>query len=270
VQDATVIAPLSGKKRHMKAKSEGKPLSAVPIASASRVPKRRRRSNAVLLKPALPTTNRGRATRERLKLALSALLQRHPFHEIRLEDIAQEAGVRVSLIYHYFRSRTDIMHEVLSDMLEAFRVDIGTRPREEPLDAIRYANRRMVALYVANPGAMRCLMEAHEDLAPISQMWRDLTLSWNRRVAKSISRQFPKAFASSAEYLALAYALGGMVDNFLYEYYVLGNTDLQKAYPTEEGVAEFLTAMWHRALYLENPKMESEKSDRVLHGIGAN
>lgn len=202
-------------------------------------------------------------------MALSSLLQRHSFHQIRLEDIAVEAGVRVSLIYHYFRSRTDIMQEVLTDMLEAFRSDISAHPREEPLESIRYANRRMVALYVSNPGAIRCMLEAHGDLAPISQMWRDLTLAWNRRIARNIARQFPNALQSNAEYLSLAYALAGMVDNFLHEYYVLGNPALREAHPTEDDVAEFLTAMWHRALYLEDPPRDRARSDRGLQRIRA-
>src|SRR3546814_3373041 len=66
-----------------------------------------RRSNAVLEKPAQPATKRGRATRQRLKDALSRQLQDHPFHQIRLEDIAREAGVRVSLFYHYVSSKID-------------------------------------------------------------------------------------------------------------------------------------------------------------------
>jgi hypothetical protein len=112
------------------------------------------------------------------------------------------------------------------------------------------------------------MLEAHEDLVSLSQMWRDLTLSWNRRVARSIARQFPKAFTSKADYLSLAYALGGMVDNFLYEYYVLGNPALREAHPTEESVTEFLTVMWHRALYLQNPKADLGKFSRGLRRVG--
>lgn len=250
-------------------KSKGASLASIRSATVARSPIQRQRSNAVLLKPPPPTTNRGRATRERLKAALSSLLQRHSFHQIRLEDIAVEAGVRVSLIYHYFRSRTDILQEVLTDMLESFRSDISAHPREEPLESIRYANRRMVALYVSNPGAIRCMLEAQGDLAPISQMWRDLTLAWNRRIARNIARQFPNALQSNAEYLSLAYALAGMVDNFLHEYYVLGNPALREAHPTEDDVAEFLTAMWHRALYLEDPPRDRGKSDRGLRRIRA-
>lgn len=205
-------------------------------------------------KPPPPATSRGRATRDRLKAALTSLLQQRPFHEIRLEDIADLAGVRVSLIYHYFQSKEDITYEVLSDLLDAFATDIAFRAKDlPPLEAIHIANEKMVALYAGNPGAMRCLVETNQDMAAFSRMWRSITLDWNRRIAGSIARQFPDAFAGEAGYLALAYALAGTVDSYLYEYYVLANPVLREAHPTEDAVARFLTTVWHRALYLRNP-----------------
>src|SRR3546814_14810273 len=68
-----------------------------------------RRSNAVLEKPAQPATKRERATRQRLKDALSRQPHGHPFHQIQLEGITREDGVRVRPLYHYFPS--DIDHE---------------------------------------------------------------------------------------------------------------------------------------------------------------
>jgi|GEM_PF-899616 len=219
-------------------------------ASASRA----QRSNAVQVKPPPPITRRGRATRQRLKDALVKLLQSRAFHEIRLEDITREAGVRVSLFYHYFPSKVDITHEVLTDLLDAFRAEVGNRPRsDDPLAAIHYANQRMVALYGANPGVMRCLIEVDDAVAPFAPMWRELTLDWNRRIAGSIQRQVPGAFATEAEYLALAYALAGTADSYLYEYFVRKNPALQQAHPEESDVAVFLTTIWYRALYLVNP-----------------
>lgn len=224
----------------------------VPILGA------RRRSNAVLRIPPPPTTSRGRATRDRLKAALASLLQQHAFHEIRMEDIAASAGVRVSLIYHYFPSKEAVTSEVLADLLHAFASDISLRAKDiSPLEAIHMANERMIALYASNPGAMRCLVETHQDMSSFSQMWRALTLDWNRRIAGSITRQFPGAFQTEFEFLALAYALAGTVDNFLYEYYVLGNSILREAHPTEAAVARFLTTIWYRTLYLQNPPKSS-------------
>lgn len=216
------------------------------------------RSNAVQVKPPPPATSRGRATRQRLKQALAELLRTHTFHEIRLEDITGQAGVRVSLFYHYFQSKIDITQEVLSDMLDAFRAEVTERPRDanpgtDPMAAIHYANQRMVALYSANPGAMRCLLAVDEAVAPFAAMWRELTLGWNQRIAARIRRYFPDAFGTDDEYLSLAYALAGTADSFLFEYFVLNNPVLRRAHPAEEDVAAFLTTLWYRALYLANP-----------------
>ena len=213
------------------------------------------RRNAVRTKPAAPKTKRGRETRERLKTALVELLQERAYQEIRLEDITDRAGSRVSLFYHYFQSKADIAQEVLTDMLESFKSEVGRRQKKEadPLSTIHYANQRMVALYANNPGAMRCLIDSKDGAAPFAQTWRSITLDWNRRIASSIARQFPGALPRNDAYLALAFALSGMVDDFLFEYFVNEQAALQQAYPTHEAVAAFLTTLWCRALYLRNP-----------------
>jgi AcrR family transcriptional regulator len=237
--------------------------------SSEQIDRPRRRSNAVQRKPPPPTTTRGRATRDRLKVALTSLLQQRAFHEIRLEDIADLAGVRVSLIYHYFQSKEDITYEVLADILGVFSADISLRTKDlTPLEAIHVANEKMIALYASNPGAMRCLVETQQDIASFSRMWRTLTLDWNRRIAGSLARQFPNAFGRDLEYLALAYALAGMVDNYLYEYFVLENAELRQVHPTQDALARFLTTIWHRALYLENPAREFLKTDTGFEMIG--
>src|SRR3546814_17937037 len=103
---------------------------------------------------------------------------------------------------------------ILSDLLDGFRSDVGARPKgDTALDAIHYANQRMIALYSTNPGAMRCLFEVHEESAPFASMWRDLTMEWNQRIATKLHRQFTDAFAAETDYLSLAYALAGTVDH---------------------------------------------------------
>lgn len=216
----------------------------------------KQRSNAVQSKPPPPITKRGQATRERLKQALSDLLQDNAFHDIRIEDITARAGVRASLFYHYFQSKIDITNELLSELLETYRKDVSTRSKSSPLESIHYANQRMAALYAANPGAMRCLLEVHDTAAPFASIWRKLTREWNERIAHNIQRQFPQAFANLQGYVAIAYALAGAADNLLYEYYVLKNPDLRAAHPEDEDVAKFLTTLWHRTLYLKNPPMD--------------
>ena len=98
------------------------------------------RVNAVRTKPATPKTMRGQETRKRLKTALIELLQERAYQEIRLEDITDQAGSRVSLFYHYFQSKADIAQEVLTDMLEAFKLEVGRRQKEADPLAMIYQN----------------------------------------------------------------------------------------------------------------------------------
>lgn len=223
---------------------------------------RTRRSNAVLVKPPPPNTSRGRATRERLMASVAELLRQRTYYDIRIEDITSRAGVRAGLFYHYFQSKVDITHEVLQDMLSGYQRKVVSRKSGawSPLEAIHYANQLMVALYSANPGAMRCLVEVREEGTPFAEMWRRLTLDWNRRIASSIARQFPGTQGGEAGFLALAYSLSGAVDSFLFEYFVQKTPELRSTYPTDEAVAGFLTTLWYRAVYLENPPTEFTRS----------
>jgi AcrR family transcriptional regulator len=216
----------------------------------------KQRSNAVQSKPPPPITKKGQATRERLKQALNDLLQDTAFKDIRIEDIAARAGGRGSLFYHYFQSKIDITNELLSELLDTYLKDVSIYSRSSPLESIHFANQRMAELYVANPGAMRCLLDVHDEDAPFALIWRKRTREWNERIAQSIQHQFPQAFANLRDYLAIAYALAGAADNLLYEYYVLKNPDLHAAHPEDEDVAKFLTTLWHRTLYLKNPPMD--------------
>jgi AcrR family transcriptional regulator len=66
---------------------------------------------------------------------------RQGFHACRVSDIADEAGVAYGLVYHYFRSKDEILDTLFLErwdvMLEAIReVDAGDPPAREKLRAI--------------------------------------------------------------------------------------------------------------------------------------
>jgi AcrR family transcriptional regulator len=174
---------------------------------------------------------------------------------MRLADIAAEADVNVSLFYHYFSSKADITHEILRELLDK-RVARGQqtrRPSSDPFDVIVSANLVTVETYASTPGLMRCLLHFDEDEAEFSKLYRRVSLDWNRLVARAIAKRCPDSPLSEGQRLMIAYALGGMVDNFLFEMYVDRNSLLQKAFKSPREVAVFLAILWYRALYLCNP-----------------
>jgi AcrR family transcriptional regulator len=81
---------------------------------------------------------------EKRRLILDAAIRtfaRQGFHACRVSDIADEAGVAYGLVYHYFRSKDEILDTLFLErwdvLLEAIReVDAGDLPAREKLRAI--------------------------------------------------------------------------------------------------------------------------------------
>ena len=66
---------------------------------------------------------------------------RQGFHSCRVSDIADEAGVAYGLVYHYFRSKDEVMNELFAErwalLLAAIdEVDGRDVPAREKLDAV--------------------------------------------------------------------------------------------------------------------------------------
>ena len=76
---------------------------------------------------------------------------------------------------------------------------------------------------------------------------------WNTRVAAAIAghraRLTDEPPAAKETLLPTAYALGGMVDEFLTQLYLRRDAALAALEDDEAGIADLLTALWCRAAY---------------------
>jgi len=87
---------------------------------------------------------RGNGTPDRRRQILDAAVRvfaRQGFHACRVSDIADEAGVAYGLLYHYFRSKEEVLDTVFLErwdvLLEVIReIDSSGRPPREKLRAI--------------------------------------------------------------------------------------------------------------------------------------
>ena len=232
--------------------SEHSPARAAVAASS-----RKERKNAVQKTPSAPTTRRGIATRARLKEAAIFVLERQGYRNMRLQDVADEAGMNFSLFYHYFASKTELVHEVLTEFIENIAaVEPKSVARGDPFSSIVAANQVVANLYANSPGLMRCLVHFDEEEGKFSDIFRSVTLDWHKKIAQSMHKRFPDISADEETLLMVAYALGGMMDNFLFECFVDRNPVLTRVFPNPTSAAHFLAIMWYRAVYLTNPEAE--------------
>src|ERR671914_1101513 len=87
------------------------------------------------------------AQEEKRRLLLDAAVRvfaRKGYHAARVGDIAKEAGVAYGLLYHYFRSKDEILETIFRETWGAMLAAIGGV--EETNDPARVKMRRVVAI----------------------------------------------------------------------------------------------------------------------------
>jgi TetR/AcrR family transcriptional regulator, fatty acid metabolism regulator protein len=103
------------------------------------------------------------AAEEKRRLLLDAAVKvfaRKGYHAARVGDIAKEAGVAYGLLYHYFRSKDEILETIFREtwgaMLESVRgvEDAGGPAREQ----VRRVASIVLRGYVRNPDLIRVLV----------------------------------------------------------------------------------------------------------------
>jgi AcrR family transcriptional regulator len=199
---------------------------------------------------------RGEAARARLKEAAARVLERVGYRQMRVTDVTREAGVAAGLFYHYFPDLKTLTVEVLKDFMTRFEaVDAIEQDvaRGDWFARSHAHNRLVVQSYARNPGIMRCMVQMGDEEPEFGELWR---ASYYRRLellVRALPRLFPAAEFGAAEARLVTTLLAGIGEHLLSEYYIARAPALRELELDEEQMAEWITVMFHRALFLENP-----------------
>jgi TetR/AcrR family transcriptional regulator, cholesterol catabolism regulator len=112
-----------------------------------------------MAKPASPkvlTVNQ-LARRERVIEAGLVLLERRQYEQIQVKDIAEEAGVALGTVYHYFSSKEHLFAEVLVKWAATLRTSLTRRPLvgDSPQQKLTEALHRSVRAFQHQPQLAR-------------------------------------------------------------------------------------------------------------------
>lgn len=199
---------------------------------------------------------------ERTRLRLLAGLARQ-FHagvergDLKVSAVTAAAGLAHGTFYRYFadiRAATEALIEafaihVRDELAGARDGEAGSRRR------VRDATRVYARLFRDNAALMRCLIGIGGEATAFARAYRDLNAIWNRRMAAAIARRRSgKGAAVSPEsMLPVAYALGGMIDEFLAQVYLRRDPALAFLAGDDDAIADLLTDLWLRGAYGEPP-----------------
>ena len=199
---------------------------------------------------------RGEKAREKLKLAALLVMERVGYHKMRIADVTGEAGVAAGLFYHYFPDLKSLTLEVLEDFvagslnIEDIEKDV---PRGDWYQRMLAHNTLVARTYAERPGITRCLLQLADEDPGFSRLLREHFIKQLGWLVKQMPKLFPRAELSQQQSLLVVYTLAGTGETLLRDYYVNREPALVAAKLNVDEIAELLTVMFYRGLFLENP-----------------
>ncbi len=198
---------------------------------------------------------KGERTRDRLKIAAARQMETVGYHDVRVSDINEAAGVSNALFYVYFKNKQEISQEVLTEFLATLRPESGREasPAAHPAESIYRGNLGYARVFAANSGLMRCLIQFGDEIPEFGRLWNGFNDEWSERTLKALGRSGRLQAGSPGEaYLTVA-GLGLAVDGLLRLIYVDRNPRAEAAAAelgaNPEALALLLTRIWYRSLF---------------------
>lgn len=211
------------------------------------------------VKGAKTSSPKGERARAGLKAAALQVMEEMGYHRMRIVDVTAKAGVASGLFYHYFKDLKSVTLEVLGDFVSrALRVDDIEKdvPRGDWYGRMLAHNRLVVRAYAERPGIMRCLLQLADEDEDFSGLLRQNFIQQLNWLTRQIPRLFPQAALSEHQALIVVYTLAGMGETVLRDYYVNREPALVERELAHEEMAELISVMFYRGLFLENPPPE--------------
>jgi AcrR family transcriptional regulator len=192
----------------------------VTRASADSRARRRRRAEAPLPEPptteqARPLRPRGERTRQRLLEAGAKVLPARGYHDARVDDIVEVAGVSHGSFYRYFENKDDFFR-VLAEGASTRMIElVDAFPAEADTDALRTWLAEWFAAYDSNGGVISTWQEMHAHDPELVRFSEDVAAVVLTRL---ISLLEERGFGDST---VEAFALLALIERIPYSVYTL-------------------------------------------------
>ena len=203
---------------------------------------------------------KGLKARAKLMAAAMVVLEKVGYHKMRIADVTQEAGVASGLFYHYFADLKSLTREVLEDFisrsLQVEDIEQGVA-RGDWYARILAHNKPVVASYAKRPGIMRCLLQLADEDAEFASLLRNHFIQQLTWLTRRMPKLFPDAALDEHQALMVAYSLAGMAETLLRDYFINREPTLTAKPMSVDEMAELLSVLYYRGLFLSNPPAES-------------
>ena len=189
-------------------------------------------------------------TRARLQSAVCDLLDDAVPADLRVDQVCARAGTSHGTFYVYFPDLRALLTETLAAFVDFLETSLRAAGRDAP-DRPRAATRAYVALFEANRGVMRCLVARAGDLPEANALFEAMNRRWAETVTGAALRRAQaegRPAPDRDDLLRRAYALGGMVDQYLVTLFFGSDGTLAALSQDRDALVDTFTTLWTRGL----------------------
>lgn len=193
------------------------------------------------------TRRKGDRTRINLMIAGSRFLAEHPLDRLTVSAICRSAGVAHGTFYLYFKDRNDLAGGVLGAFVDYVQLQMRMAARSTG-DTTRNTTQAYMRVFEANPVLMKSLVAGGDAFPEARAAFQRLNHDWIEEVVRSAMRSETESARNKADLMRRAYALGGMVDQYLTALFVTDDPWVQALSQDRTEVLDMLTDLWKRGM----------------------
>lgn len=190
---------------------------------------------------------KGERTRIALMIAGASLLAAEPPEKLTVAAICKRAGVAHGTFYLHFSDRNALAGEVLRALADHLQEEMRAAARL-PGDAARNTTEAYMQLFAENAGLMKCMITGAGSFPQAQKVFQRLNNDWISTVARAERRRQGAAARSEADLMRRAYALGGMVDQYLTALFVTDDPWIAALSQDREAVLDMFTELWRKGM----------------------
>lgn len=172
--------------------------------------------------------------------------------DLKVANVTGEAGLAHGTFYRYFPDMRAATDALIEEFAQFVRRKLSSARAGEPgtPERVRAATLVYTLLFKENAPLMRCLIDLGSEDTEFALSYQKLNRTWYERMAAAIAKhQRGSAAAEPETVLPVAYALGGMIDDFLAQAYLRKEPALAELAEDPAAVTELLTNLWLKGAY---------------------
>lgn len=193
---------------------------------------------------------KGERTKAAIEVAACKCMESTSLADLTIARICDHANVSHGTFYIYFTNRNALIADVLLRFSGFIQAKMRQASQGTPDNPTRAATSAYIGLFEQNLGLMKCFLRHLDDFPQAQAAFQSLNREWLETVVASTEshlQQCGRPFDHD-ELMRRAYALGGMVDQYLAGFLLDKDPNLRLLSQDREAVINTLNLLWARGM----------------------